>query len=245
MLLVTYNEERRIATCLRDVVPWVDEVIIVDQSSSDATRAIAAQVLEQMSTRPDASRSPSQRWQIVLDEHRGYCEASRAIAAHYQTAAWTLVLDADETLSDPFKRHLRELIRQAQARGWHGYRLKRATSVDGECFHRPDDVHFRLFRRSSANYLDILHSAPQPRGNKPLGPTPEYICIEHHKTLQEELEDELRYEQIIAEQTQTPEWKAERLAWNVYLRAQREQLPAAEVERLRRASTENNTIPRL
>lgn len=234
LLVVTYNEAARIESFLRALAPLVDEVVLVDQSSTDATRDIAARVLRELAG-PRATRR-ARRPILISDEHRGYCEASRGLGAALQTCRWTLVLDADETLSARGSQELRPLIAAATRQGWDGYRLRRETSVDGEVFERPDDVHFRLFRAGRAHYLDILHSAPVPTREQRVGPTPAFVCIEHHKTLQEELADELRYEQVIAAKDESAEWKAERLAWNVYLSAQRTGTPAAEIERHRRAT---------
>jgi|GEM_PF-4601869 len=245
LVIVTYNEEQRIEACLRDAAPWVDEIILVDQSSTDRTLSVAQETLIDLtcapSTKPQLLRSYA-----ILDQHHGYCEASRAFAASHQTGDWSLVIDADETLSESCKRQLRNLIQEAESRGWDGYRLKRVTSIEGEFMYRPDDVHFRLYRKRRAVYLNVLHSAPQPLdGGARLGPTPEYCALEHHKTLEEQLEDELRYERIIESQNQPPQWKAERLACNVYLRARRERLPAVLVEEERQKAMRRNPNPEL
>ena len=41
VVIITKNEERRIRRCLDSLKGWVDEIIIVDDESSDATAAIA------------------------------------------------------------------------------------------------------------------------------------------------------------------------------------------------------------
>jgi len=41
VVILTKNEEENIATCINSVLGWADEVIVVDDESTDKTREIA------------------------------------------------------------------------------------------------------------------------------------------------------------------------------------------------------------
>lgn len=80
LVLPCLNEEAGLARMLPQVPVWVDDVIIVDNGSTDGTTAVAARL---------GAR-------IVTEPHRGYGRAYRAglLAAE---ADWIVAMDADTT----------------------------------------------------------------------------------------------------------------------------------------------------
>jgi glycosyltransferase involved in cell wall biosynthesis len=176
LIVVTYNEERRIRECLLDAQPHVDEVVVVDQSSTDRTFKLAGALADV----------------VISDVHHGYCEASRALAAAHSTGDWLLVLDADERMGPLLKARLRELIERPTA---DGYRLMRESFIDGHLEWR-GDKHYRLFRRQRVRFLDEIHTEPQPTGTVV---ELDWVGIVHSKSMEEQLEDEIRYDRIVRE----------------------------------------------
>jgi glycosyltransferase involved in cell wall biosynthesis len=81
----TFNEEKRLRFALRSVKPWVDEIVVVDMHSSDATRTIA----ENFGAK------------VFLHEPLGYADPARAFAVAQATGDWILMLDADRLGTDP------------------------------------------------------------------------------------------------------------------------------------------------
>lgn len=78
--MIVRDEERSLARCLESALPWVDEAVVVDTGSVDATAAIA---------RRCGARVASWAW---TDDF----SAARNAALELTDAAWRLVLDADE-----------------------------------------------------------------------------------------------------------------------------------------------------
>lgn len=88
-IIITYNEARNIARCIRALEGLADEVIVVDSFSQDDTVAIA--------------RSLGAK--VVQHPFEGYGEQKRVAIA--QTAYdWILSVDADEEVSPELKRSM-------------------------------------------------------------------------------------------------------------------------------------------
>ena len=92
--VVVFNEEARLEECLSDARDYVDEIVVVDQMSTDGTPEIAQRLADV----------------YVRDVHHGHAEPSRELAASRSSGDWLLILDADERMSDLLKRELRRLV---------------------------------------------------------------------------------------------------------------------------------------
>lgn len=80
LVMIVRNEARCLARCLASARPWVDEMIVLDTGSTDATREIAASA---------GARVLSAAWGDDFS-------AARNLALSHAGAPWRLVLDADE-----------------------------------------------------------------------------------------------------------------------------------------------------
>jgi len=135
--LITFNEERNLAACLRSVA-FADEIVIVDNASSDRTQEIArefgARVLE------------------VADWPGFGPQKNRAIEAC--TGDWILALDADERVEEPLRAEIEQVLERA---AFDVYALPRRSTYCGRYIRHggwwPDYVS-RLFRRGAARYSD-------------------------------------------------------------------------------------------
>jgi glycosyltransferase involved in cell wall biosynthesis len=184
LCVVTYNEAHRIAETLTDAAPYVDEIVVVDQSSTDHTTGIITDWYNSNSKNPTTK--------IINDIHWGYCEPSRKLAHQHSTGDWILVLDADESISSDFAREMRTI----DERGYEGVKLKRSLWISGE--HRfTGDYQYRYYHRNSARYLDEIHTEPQPTIHKTKIYSPDYVGIMHQKSWVEQIRDELAYEEIL------------------------------------------------
>src|SRR5689334_3507908 len=80
LVMIVRDEERSLARCLASAMPWVDEAVVLDTGSVDATAAIA---------RRHGARVTAWSW-------RDDFAAARNAALALTDATWRLVLDADE-----------------------------------------------------------------------------------------------------------------------------------------------------
>lgn len=83
LVMIVRNEARCIERCLRSAKPWVDEMLVLDTGSTDATRELAATC---------GARVLSADWTDDFSAAR-----NRALAL--TDAPWRLILDADEWIA--------------------------------------------------------------------------------------------------------------------------------------------------
>ena len=73
VVLATFNEEANIAACINSVKDWVDEIIIVDEFSTDKTKEIAEKLGRQSFSRaprtdfPHHQKQSHRQSQVRLD----------------------------------------------------------------------------------------------------------------------------------------------------------------------------------
>ena len=88
-IIVVRNEEKRIRSCL-DSLRWVDEIVIVDQSSTDNTVKICRKYTDR----------------IFEVSAKGYCDPDRELASSKTSNDWVLYLDADEIVTEELKEEI-------------------------------------------------------------------------------------------------------------------------------------------
>jgi len=143
----TRNEERLVGAALRSV-GWVDEIVVVDMESEDATVAIA----ETLGAR------------VVPFENVGYVEPARAFGIAQARTEWVLLLDADEWLEAPLAEALTELSSRDAAdvvdlpfASWLCGAWLRGTGW-------ADESHPRFFRSGHVDWPSHVHAQPVLHG---------------------------------------------------------------------------------
>lgn len=195
--MIVYNEESRLENCLLDARDHVDEIVVVDQMSTDRTPEIAERLADV----------------YIRDVHHGHAEPSPELAASRSSGDWILILDADENMSDLLKAQLRQLV----AGDKDGYWIRKENLVDGAVTGRVD--HLRLVRKSRASFDPGPHGGA--RSVTENVDTFEQIGILHEKSLGEQIFDDARYEQMAYEEDAPTSSKRNWLQHNYALRAQR------------------------
>jgi glycosyltransferase involved in cell wall biosynthesis len=142
LIVIARNEEASIGRCLRSA-GFADELVVVENGSSDKTADIARRLNAKVISTPD--------W-------RGFgIQKNRALAA--ATGDWVLSLDADEWIEDDLAAEIKSAI--GASNGIDGYEIPRRSRFCGHvvryCGWQPDRV-LRLFRRDKARFTnDTVH----------------------------------------------------------------------------------------
>ena len=94
VVLATFNEESNIDACLNSVKDWADEIIVVDEESTDKTREIAkglgAKVFE--------------------EKHEPIFHVTKNKAIKRAKSDWILQLDADEVIPSELRQEIQDLL---------------------------------------------------------------------------------------------------------------------------------------
>jgi glycosyltransferase involved in cell wall biosynthesis len=94
-IIVTSNEEKKIRRCLESI-KWVDEIVVVDQSSSDNTVTICKEYTDK----------------VFVVSPKGFCEPDRITAANKASNDWILYIDADEEISSALRKEIELILSQ-------------------------------------------------------------------------------------------------------------------------------------
>ena len=105
-VIITFNEEKNIARCLDSLQGLVDEIVVLDSYSQDATRSIC------------------ERYGVKFFEHAfdGHIQQkNRAIS--YASSPYILSLDADEAIDEKLKKAILEVKQNFSKDGYYMNRL--------------------------------------------------------------------------------------------------------------------------
>jgi len=138
-VVITKNEARNVERCLRSLAPVADEILVVDDHSTDETVALCERLGARVVRQPWLGFGPQKNLGNGLARHD-----------------WILSVDADEALDE----ELQAAIREARARGLSGaYQVTRLNSYYGRFIRHGleyPDRKVRLFPRSRARWNDSL-----------------------------------------------------------------------------------------
>ena len=136
VVIITKNEERQIAECLQTVA-WADQVVIVDDESTDRTVQLC---------REAGSR-------VVVRASHGDFDAQRNAGIECATTDWILQMDADERVPDALRVELELLLRQAPQE--HGFEMLRHNWFFGQPIRYGgwNGWGLKLFRKAAGRYV--------------------------------------------------------------------------------------------
>lgn len=135
-VISAYNEENALARCLRSV-QWADEIIVIDNTSTDKTKEIAKKYTSKVYTQKN-------NLMLNINKNYGFDKA---------TSDWILNLDADEEVPAELKNEIQETIKQSD--GPNGYWIARKNMAFGKWITHGlwwPDKQLRLFRRGSGKF---------------------------------------------------------------------------------------------
>jgi len=161
--VITYNRSIIVGTCLR-AARFADELIVVDKTSTDDTRQVAARLADRVVTVP---------WSPTVEE-------TRAFAVSLCRHDWILLLDDDECLNPESVQFIRQELRAPRA-DIYAFPLRHyILGVHDERAYYWPEHHVRLFRRGAVEFGPQVHAGMELRSDRVLRIDPgSGPCIHH------------------------------------------------------------------
>lgn len=149
-IILTHNEAENIVDCV-EACQFADEILIVDDNSTDETISLAQQTSSKVKV---LSRSLNKNWA----EQRNFAISSAS-------SDWILFVDADERVSSELAQNIARAVESNEAAAYSILRINYFS--DGPLRHgvfRPDWV-LRLFPKKSGKYERAVHERYVPALN--------------------------------------------------------------------------------
>ena len=145
VVAISYNEEQDLPDFLKNLLPWVDEIVIVDDESTDQTARIAQAAGEKVNF-------------IVhkRTEEDGFA-GQRNIGLQHATSDWVLNMDIDERVSPQLKQEMLQGICNTPLNAFRYKRLnfflhRKMTAGGWDSWNNP-----QLARRTHHYYVGKIH----------------------------------------------------------------------------------------
>lgn len=149
VVISTYNSAKDIKACL-DSVKWADEIVVVDDGSTDNTVEIAKHYTKH----------------IFHHKSVGYVEPARNFAISKATGDWLLIVDADEVIPQTLAKKLQEIASEEQT--FTHVLIPRKNIIFGKWMQHTGwwpDHQIRFFKRGTVTWKDEIHSIPNVKGS--------------------------------------------------------------------------------
>lgn len=202
-LTAVYNEEDEILDLLQSVAPYVDQVVVSDDGSTDRTVEIA-----EASGLVDV---------IVLSEHSASCEETRQRGFRFVTGDWLLFLDADERIDPQGMEILRKSIPDLERDGVTHVYFSQDEVIDNRLLQTFAKI--KMARTDSIHFPTGIHDEVRCDGE----PVNLEVRVLHRKTTEKQVMRERQYleayERKIAEGKMTRQRATEVSGWHHFVRS--------------------------
>lgn len=198
VIILTKNEEKNIIDCL-ETVSWVDEIIIVDDNSTDRT----IEIVKNLENRKIKIYSRS------LNED---FSAQRNFGLSKTTKKWVLFIDADERVSSELHEELNALIINSKENTKDGYFLKRKDFMWGNMLKHGETGNISILRfakKDSGVWIGKVHEVWTIEGAK--GDLESNLLHYPHQSIDEFLKEINFYSTIRAKELYDKKVKVKRL----------------------------------
>ena len=190
--IITRNEERNIRECLESV-RWADEIVVVDNGSTDRTPAIC---------REYGARFFPEDWKGYSGQKNSAIEKTRN--------EWVLSLDADERIPPDLFREMKQNLDQDPS--VNGYWIPRKNFFLGRWIRRCGwypDLNLRLFRKNRGRFGErAVHESVEIEGKTAVLGNP--LIHETYRSLSDFFQRMDRYSTLAAEEMHR---KGRRFRW--------------------------------
>lgn len=150
VVISAFNEQDKIEECLKSVKLIGDEIIFIDNSSSDKTASIAQKYTSKVYK---VENDP-----VMLNRNKnfGFTKAN---------GDWIISLDADERITDELAREIKKVIRN---KGYVAYEIPRKNVIFGKWIQHSiwwPDYNLRLFKNGAGKFpLKHVHEKLEVKG---------------------------------------------------------------------------------
>ena len=150
VVISVFNEEEKIEKCFKSVL-FADEIILVDNSSTDKTREIAKKYATSIISQPNDPLM------IDIQKNTGLKKAKND---------WILSIDADEIVTSELRNEIEELLKKENLK--NGYFIPRKNIIFGKQIDYTGwypDHQLRLFRKNKGEFKNThVHEGIQVDG---------------------------------------------------------------------------------
>jgi len=178
-VIVCYNEAQKLENCLESLTDWVDEIVIVDMGSTDATMILA----EKFGAK------------IYKEKLVPYVELIRESSIAKAKNEWVLVIDPDERIPKSLSSKLKLLPEKGN---FEAVNIPRKNIIFGKWIKHTNwwpDYQIRFFKKGRVTWPSQIHCYPRVSGKIVNLPKEENLAIEHfnYQTVSDFLKRQNRY----------------------------------------------------
>lgn len=200
VVILTKNEEENIRRCLESV-KWCDEIIVVDDNSTDETMEIV-------------KKYKTTIYQRSLNSN---FSAQRNFGQSHAKNEWILFIDADEVVTDALAYEISNAIgfKDQNLRNFDGFYIKRSDFIWGKQLKYGETGNImllRLAKKGLGSWVGMTHERWQIGGS--IGKLVNPILHFPHKTLEEFLKEINFYTDIKAKELKDKNTKV--FFWSVF-----------------------------
>ncbi len=172
--ILTFNEEKNIKDCLESV-KWADEIILIDEKSSDKTVDIAKKYTQN----------------ITLVDHEVMFHKNKQKALDKCTGNWIFQIDADERVSPELKEEILSVLKSYKS----GYQVPRCNKIFGEYLSHTGwypDYQIKLFQKGKGRFpCKSVHEPIEIDGE--IGTLKNNLLHEHYTSVEQFIDRMNRY----------------------------------------------------
>lgn len=155
VIVLTKNEEKNILDCL-ETVSWADQVIVLDDFSSDRT----IEVIKSLN---------SKKIEIYQRKIEGDFASQRNFGIEKTKSEWILFVDADERITPDLRHEVNEIIVNEKNKSIHdGFYIKRRDYIWGKELKHGETGSIKLLRlakKSKGKWSGSVHEVWRVEGN--------------------------------------------------------------------------------
>lgn len=179
------NVEKELPRAILSVKKLADEIVVIDQNSSDKTSEVAKKLGAK----------------VFKHESVTHVEKARNFAISKASNPWVLILDPDEEIPSKLAEKIKQVVKNPKA---DYYRIPRKNIIFGRWVKHSrwwPDNNIRLFKKNFVSWNEVIHTVPMTQGIGDQFEEKEEYAIIHHNydSIEQYIERMNRYSGLQAE----------------------------------------------